>query len=132
MAISSRQSGDTVGLLECGDAVLHELESSGADEFRTARERELLETACRRAPHDRLAQLVVQDEQLADRAAALVAGAAAVGASTAGTELPVRDRRRLQARLLDDFDRRLNRLDALLADDPHQTLREDAVQGRDE
>src|SRR5882724_10642078 len=132
MAISSRQSGDTVGLQQGGNAVLHELECSAADEFRAARERELLEAACRRARHDRLAQLVVQDEQLADRAAALVAGAAALGAAAAGTERPVRDRRQLQARLADDFERRLYRLGALLADEAHETLREDAVQGRDE
>src|SRR6267378_7661511 len=132
MAISSRQSGDTVGLQKGGNAVLHQLERGGAEEFRAARERELLEAACRRARHDRLAQLVVQDEQLADRAAALIAGAAALGAAAAGAELPVRDRRQLQARLADDFERRLYRLGALLADEAHETLREDAVQSRDE
>src|SRR5258708_23400215 len=132
MATSSRQSGDTVGLQEGGDALRPELERRAAEELRAARERELLEAARRRARHDRLAQLVVQDQELADRAAALVAGAAAMGAAAPAPELPARNRLGMQARLDDEIERRLCRLDALLADDAHQPLREDAVPGRDE
>src|SRR5205809_1269198 len=110
MATSSRQSGDTVGLQEGGHAALHELERDGADEFRAARQRQLLQAASRRAGHDRLAQLVVEDEQLADRAPALVAGAAAMGAAAAGPELPVRERGELEVRLADQLERRLDRL----------------------
>src|SRR5437870_525419 len=131
MAISSRQSGDTVGLQKGGDAALHQLERDGADELGSACERKLFQATRGRARHDRLAQLVVKDEQLADRAAALVTSAAAMGAAAPRTEPPLRDRRELQARLADHLERRLHRFRALLADDTHQTLREDAVQGRD-
>src|SRR5438105_9087633 len=106
MAISSRQSGDTVRLQKGGHSLLHELERNGPDQPRAARQRQLLEPARRRTRHDRLAKLVVQDQQLADRAAALVAGAAAVGAPPAATESPVGDRRWLQARLADQLARR--------------------------
>src|SRR5687767_8673026 len=72
----SRRSGnksDTVDLLQRGLALAHRVERGIAQEARAAAARRFLQLAQRRAAGDELAQLVVQDHELGDRLAALVA-----------------------------------------------------------
>src|SRR5687767_16014291 len=84
----SGNKGDTVDLLKRGLALLHRVEGGVAQEARAGTQRRLLELAHRRAARDQLAQLVVEDHQLGDRLAALVARAAALAAALADHEFP--------------------------------------------
>src|SRR5258706_15536425 len=72
---------DTVDLLQRGLALAHGLERRLAQRARAVSLRRLLELPDRRARDDQLADLVVQDQQLRDRLAALEAGAAALAAA---------------------------------------------------
>src|SRR6478672_11969496 len=96
-----RHKSDTIDLLESGFSCLHHLQRGFAQRQGSGGLRRRFQLAHRRARHDQLAQLVVQRDQLADRLAALEAGAAARAAAFAL---------------------------AGLAESPDQPLREDAVQ----
>src|SRR5215470_2577138 len=78
MPSSSRHNGDTVHLLERGLAGAYQLERGSAQQAHARLVRELLQLAHRRAIDDRLAYLVIEDQELPDRLAAAIAGAAAV------------------------------------------------------
>ena len=78
MPISSRQSGDTIHLFECGFPTAHQLECGLPNQPDAGACRQLLELADRRTSNDGLADFVVQDQQLADGLSAPVSGAAAM------------------------------------------------------
>src|SRR5262245_26395074 len=75
-----RHKSDTIDLLESGFVGLHELQGSLAQRQGAGGARRGLQLARRGARYDQLAQVVVQDEQLADRFPSLEAGAAALAA----------------------------------------------------
>src|SRR3954462_10660724 len=80
-----RHKSDTIYLLECGFARLHQLQRRVAQRHRAGGDGSFLQLARRRARDDELAQLVVKHEQLADRLAALEARPPAVAATFAAT-----------------------------------------------
>src|SRR5688500_5649943 len=98
MRSRSGNKRDTVDRVARGLALLHRFERRLAQEARARAPRRLLQLAQRRATGDELAQLVVQDHELGDRLAALVAGAAAFAAAFAGLELPALNRARREGR----------------------------------
>src|SRR4029453_15163870 len=76
-----RHESDTVHLLERGLAAAHGVEGGVAQEARAVARRGVLQVAGRRARDDQLADLVVHHQQLGDRLAPAVTGAAAFAAA---------------------------------------------------
>src|SRR5580700_7518536 len=69
---SSRHNGDTIDLLERRLAAPYQIESDAADQAHAAFLRQLLQLTHRRAIDDRLAQLIVEHQELTDRLAAAI------------------------------------------------------------
>src|SRR4029078_11599533 len=82
----SRHKSDTVDLLECGFAAARELERRLAQWNGSRRDRRFAQHAHGLAREAEIASPVVHDQQLADRLAALVAGAAALRAAAPAHE----------------------------------------------
>src|SRR5262245_44898665 len=76
-ASSSRHESDTIDLLEAGRSPARELYRRLAQEAGAAAPRSVLDPPYRLAGRDHLAQLVVQQQDLGDRAAPAIAGAPA-------------------------------------------------------
>src|SRR6185503_5061657 len=74
---------DTIDLLESGFAGLHQRHRRIAQRDGARGARRVLEFPCRGTRHDELPELVVQDDELADRLAALESGSAALPAAFA-------------------------------------------------
>src|SRR5215475_2315899 len=132
MPSSSRHNGDTVHLLERRLTGAYQLERGSAQQAYARLMRELLQLAHRSAADDRLAYLVIEDHELADRLAAAVAGATAVLAALPFAEAVGGGGGDRHARLLEQAERGQKSLAALPADDAHQPLREHAREGGDE
>src|SRR5262249_58608401 len=82
---------DTVDLLQRGAALAHRVERGVAQEPGAGALRSVAEPAHRGPVGDELAQLVVQDHELGDGHAPLVARAAALAAALARDDLPLGD-----------------------------------------
>src|SRR5438034_11670639 len=78
-----RHKSDTVDLLEACFTVIDQPHRGLPERQRAGGTCHFFKLSCRRAGDDQLAQLVVQDQELADRLAALEAGAAARRAALA-------------------------------------------------
>src|SRR5260221_13847078 len=78
-----RHKSDTVDLLKTCFTVIDQPLCGLPERHRAGGTRYFLKFSCRGARDDQVAQLVVQHEQLADRLAALEAGAAALRAALA-------------------------------------------------
>src|SRR5438094_736608 len=78
-----RHKSDTVDLLKTCFSVIDQPLCGLPERQRARGTRHFLKLSCRRAGDDQLAQLVVQDQELADRLAAAEAGAAAMRAALA-------------------------------------------------
>src|SRR4029077_11703704 len=84
---SSRHNGDTIHLLDGGVSTPHQIKRRSTDEAHPSLPRQLLQLPHRHAADDRLADLIVQDHQLAHVPAAVIAGAATVPATASLAEL---------------------------------------------
>src|SRR5690242_8139373 len=124
----SRDKRNTVDFLERGLAAFHGIERGVAQEARAAGARRLLELAHRGAPGDQLADLVVENHELCDGLAPLVARAAALPAAASQTESERARLRYAEAGLLEELGLGPVVLDAVRADQAHQALREYRVQ----
>src|SRR5260221_11525453 len=114
---------NTVDLFQRGFTPLHSLQCRIAQEPRAARPGGLLQLAHRGTGGDQLAQLVVEDHELGDRLAPLVAGAAAFAASAPDAE-PERGGLRLgEAGLLEERRVGLGGLTAVRKNEPQQAVR---------
>src|SRR3954465_14889829 len=84
-----RHKSDTIDLLESCFSCLHELHRGFAQGLGAGAARRLFQLARRRARHDQLAQLVVEDQQLADCLSSLEAGSPAFGAAAGMAALAI-------------------------------------------
>src|SRR5947209_11558164 len=130
--IRSLDKRNTVDLFQSGFTVLHGLERGIAQEAGAAGPGGFLQLAHRGAGRDQLAQLVVEDHQFRDRLASLVAGATALAAAAPGAKAERSSLRLREAGFLEQCRVGAAILAAVRADEPHQALRQDRIQGGNE
>ncbi len=117
---------------KCGSPQQHLLDRRVAQEPHPLLARRLLDLRGRPPVEDQVADVIGQIEQLADRRPALVAGAAALDAPGAFVETRRGGQRRVHPRLVQHLGGHRRRPLAVRADQPHQPLRQHAVERRDE